>query len=333
MTLTRKFDISNHLQQIFNIQSESDFIELSLDTFRFQYDNVSIYREYCQQLKVTEPQSIDEIPFLPIEFFKSHSIRSNKRDVDVIFKSSGTMHGVRSQHFVEDVELYQKSFVNSYRQLFGNPEKQVIIALLPNYVSQKNSSLVYMVDHLIELSKDEMSGFYLDEQDNINKIYVASLAKGKEPILFGVTYALLDLADRDIKMPNLKIIETGGMKGKRQELSKEEVHQLLKSKLGVTEVYSEYGMCELLSQAYSTGNNFKSPPWMRILIRDKNDPFSFVENGKQGGINVIDLANFYSCSFIQTQDLGRKIDDVFSVNGRIDHSEIRGCNLMLDELN
>lgn len=324
-------NFKQHIQQIFAIQSDSDWERLALETFHFQYERVAVYRRYCQVLGKTKPQSIAEIPFLPIEFFKSNAIRSGLRKVEIEFKSSGTQ-GVRSRHLIENIQLYEQSFELSYRQFIGEPEEQVILALLPNYVEQQHSSLVYMVDRLIRKSNSNLSGFYLNDGEMIHQMYVDALLQGKQPVLFGVTYALLDLAERKIKMPELCVIETGGMKGRRKEISKEEIHRILKMNLGIKTIHSEYGMCELLSQGYSMNLDFRVPSWMKILIRDKNDPFNRVSDGKIGGINVIDLANLYSCSFIQTQDLGRKQKDTFRIEGRVDQSEIRGCNLMVDEL-
>lgn len=324
-------NLNQHIQSVFAIHSEEEFEKLALQTFRFQYENVAVYRKYADMVQRSNPQSLAEIPFLPIDFFKHHEIRSHKRLVEVVFKSSGTTQQVRSVHQLEDKSLYEKSFEQAYRQFVGNPEEQIIIALLPNYVEQQFSGLVYMVKHLIQKTQNELSDFYLYDTHKIQEVYRQALEQNKQIVLFGVTYALLDLAEDDVQLPKIKVIETGGMKGRRKEMSKTELHEILKNKLQVSTIFSEYGMCELLSQAYSEGTHFETPNWLKILIRDKNDPFSYIENGKTGGVNVIDLANIYSCSFIQTQDLGRKTNTTFEILGRMDNAELRGCNLMIGE--
>lgn len=324
-------NIESYINSVFSVSNEEDFERFALQAFDFQYKYIQVYRDYVNLLNRNRPQSLSEIPFLPIDFFKFHSIRSGLRAVETIFKSSGTTGQTRSVHAIEDVSLYKRSFVKSYEIFVGNPEEQVIIALLPNYVEQEFSSLVYMVTHLIELSGDNLSGFYLYDVEKLKQVYKVAINKGKQVILFGVTYALLDLVENGISFPGIKVIETGGMKGRRKEISKAALHQILKEKLKVESVYSEYGMCELLSQGYSADIKFHTPPWMKILVRDKNDPFSYVSDGKSGGINVIDLVNIYSCSFIQSQDLGRRNGDSFEVLGRMTNTEWRGCNLMLDE--
>lgn len=324
-------NLNQHIQSVFAIHSEEEFEKLALQTFRFQYENVAVYRKYADMVQRKNPQSLAEIPFLPIDFFKHHEIRSHKRLVEVVFKSSGTTQQVRSVHQLEDKSLYEKSFEQAYRQFVGNPEEQIIIALLPNYVEQQFSGLVYMVKHLIQKTQNELSDFYLYDTHKIQEVYRQALEQNKQIVLFGVTYALLDLAEDDVQLPKIKVIETGGMKGRRKEMSKTELHEILKNKLQVSTIFSEYGMCELLSQAYSEGTHFETPNWLKILIRDKNDPFSYIENGKTGGVNVIDLANIYSCSFIQTQDLGRKTNTTFEILGRMDNAELRGCNLMIGE--
>ncbi|HRO76823.1 MAG TPA: acyl transferase [Crocinitomicaceae bacterium] len=324
-------NLNQHIQSVFAIHSEEEFEKLALQTFRFQYENVAVYRKYADMVQRSNPQSLAEIPFLPIDFFKHHEIRSHKRLVEVVFKSSGTTQQVRSVHQLEDKSLYEKSFEQAYRQFVGNPEEQIIIALLPNYVEQQFSGLVYMVKHLIQKTQNELSDFYLYDTHKIQEVYRQALEQNKQIVLFGVTYALLDLAEDDVQLPKIKVIETGGMKGRRKEMSKTELHEILKNKLQVSTIFSEHGMCELLSQAYSEGTHFETPNWLKILIRDKNDPFSYIENGKTGGVNVIDLANIYSCSFIQTQDLGRKTNTTFEILGRMDNTELRGCNLMIGE--
>ncbi len=317
--------------KIFEIETEADFERVALEAFAFQYENCVIYRKYVDLLDRKSPTSIEQIPFLPIEFFKSQEVLSvPKSGKETLFLSSGTGMIGRSKHLVSSVSIYEASFFNAYQLLFGNPKEQVILALLPNYLEQGNSSLVYMVSALIETSKNEFSGFLLNEFEEIKKRYEAAIHSGKEVVIFGVSYALLDLAEQKMDFSQAKIIETGGMKGRRKELTKAELHDVLVQGLGVDFVSSEYGMTELLSQAYSLKNGvFVCPPWMKVLFRDVYDPLTLVSSEKSGGINVIDLANINSCSFIQTQDLGRKKSEGFVIEGRIDLSDIRGCNLMV----
>ena len=282
-----------------------------------------------KKLNRPTPKTIFEIPFLPISFFKTHEIRTNTFPINQLFKSSGT-GGNRSSHYIEKLALYDTSFETTYRNQLGNPENQVIIALLPNYVSQGESSLVYMVDRLIQLSKNPLSGYYLENKLDVENAYKQAISEEKKVIVFGVSYALLDLAEANTNLSQATIIETGGMKGRRKELTKEELHHELMKGLNVSFIASEYGMCELLSQSYSNQDGiFESPPWMKILIREMNDPFGYIEDGKTGGINVIDLANLYSCSFISTQDLGKTMGNQFQLMGRFDNSDVRGCNLLL----
>ncbi len=317
---------------IFSISSKEDFDNIALQVFHYQFQHCAVYREFCEALKRTNPSTISEIPFLPIDFFKSKKIISDAfASETIIFKSSGTTQQIRSSHYVASTKLYEHSFLKTYKNYIGNPENQIIVALLPNYLEQGNSSLVYMVDHLIRESKNPVSGFYLNQVDAVLQAYEQSKIENKKFILFGVSYALLDLAATNIRIPEALVIETGGMKGKRKEISKEELHALLKDSFEVDFIHSEYGMTELLSQAYSDKDGlFETPNWMKILIRDINDPFSYVHNGKTGGINVIDLANLYSCSFIATQDLGRIEHDRLRLMGRFDNADIRGCNLLVD---
>ena len=317
--------------KIFEIETEADFESIALEVFAFQYENCVIYRKYVDLLGKSAVNHYTEIPFLPIEFFKSQEVLSiPKSGKETLFLSSGTGMIGRSKHLVSNVSIYEASFFNAYQLLFGNPKEQVILALLPNYLEQGNSSLVYMVSALIEASKNELSGFLLNEYEEIKKRYEAAINSGKEVVIFGVSYALLDLAEQKMDFSQAKIIETGGMKGRRKELTKAELHTVLVQGLGVDFVSSEYGMTELLSQAYSLINGvFVCPPWMKVLFRDVYDPLTLVSSEKSGGINVIDLANINSCSFIQTQDLGRKKSEGFVIEGRIDLSDIRGCNLMV----
>lgn len=317
-------------KSIFEIKSEKDFEKLALEIYKFQSTQNSIYKSFIHQLNRSTPQSISEIPFLPISFFKTHTIRTNTFDIEQTFRSSGT-GGDRSRHLVEKIELYEKSFETTYRNQLGNPEEQVIIALLPNYVSQGESSLVYMVDKLIKLTKNPLSGYYLENKTAIEKAYIQALNENKKTVIFGVSYALLDLAESGLDLQKATIIETGGMKGRRKELTKEALHTELIKGLQVPYISSEYGMCELLSQSYSNKDGiFESPTWMKILVREMNDPFNYVKDGKTGGINVIDFANLYSCSFISTQDLGKTNENQFQLMGRFDNSDIRGCNLLIN---
>jgi phenylacetate-coenzyme A ligase PaaK-like adenylate-forming protein len=316
---------------IFSIQTSDEFEAIALKIFHYQYQHNPIYRAYVESLNKSNPQTLEEIPFLPIEFFKTHQVYCGEQDQELLFKSSGTTGMIRSQHFVANAQLYRNSFFTAYRQLIGNPEEQVILALLPNYIEQGESSLVYMVDHLIRETQDSSSGFLLNEAYLIEERYFDALKRKKKVILFGVSYALLDLAEKGIDLSEALIIETGGMKGRRKELTKAELHQAISQGTGVSFVSSEYGMTELLSQAYSDRNGlFTCPKWMKVLIRDINDPFCFISETRTGGINVIDLANLESCSFIATQDLGRKTGEHFEVLGRFDQFDLRGCNLMVE---
>jgi phenylacetate-coenzyme A ligase PaaK-like adenylate-forming protein len=318
--------------QIFSINSAADFNRIALETFQYQVENCAVYNQFCKSILKKTPSNIEDIPFLPISFFKTHEIRTNSnKEAEHIFYSSGTTGENRSKHLILNTYIYEESFLKTYRDNIGNPEEQVILALLPNYLEQGNSSLVYMVDTLIKHTKSELSGFLLNNLDTIEKKYLQALSSGKKVVIFGVSYALLDLAEKKMNLSEAFIIETGGMKGRRKELSKEELHALLIVGLNVPFISSEYGMTELLSQAYSNKDGlFKTPAWMKILIRDLNDPLSYLENGKTGGINIIDLANLYSCSFISSQDLGKIEQDSFRIMGRFDNSDIRGCNLMIE---
>ena len=277
-------------------------------------------------------KTIQQIPFLPIQFFKSHRVISNENSIQETFTSSGTSGEQTSKHYVTDVSIYEKSYQNGFSQFYGNIEDYVVLALLPSYLEREGSSLIYMVSDLIQKTKNSESGYYLHNTDALIEKLITLDSKGINVILIGVTYALLDLIEQhSFQLKNTIIMETGGMKGKRKELIREELHAQLCSGFGVSSIHSEYGMTELLSQAYSLGNGiFECPTWMQILIRDPEDALNYVENGKTGGINVIDLANINSCSFIATQDLGKKYPNTtFEVLGRFDHSDIRGCNLMV----
>lgn len=319
---------------IFSISNNKQFEKIALKVFRFQYDNNSVYREFCQFLNVEKQQvkSIEQIPFLPIQFFKSHEVLSSQEKIQETFTSSGTTGMATSRHLVTDISLYEESYRKGFSQFYGNIENYAVLALLPSYLDREGSSLIYMVDDLIKLSNHPESGFYLNNYDELIQKLLELDAAGENIILIGVTYALLDLIEKqNFQLKNTIIMETGGMKGKRKEMIREELHELLCKGFGVEAIHSEYGMTELLSQAYSLGNGvFECPNWMQMLIRDTEDALSYVGNGKTGGINVIDLANINSCSFIATQDLGKKQpNNSFEVLGRFDNSDIRGCNLMV----
>jgi len=317
-------------QRIFSIQNSVDFDSLALEVFHYQYTHLPVYRTFVDLLGSPSPRSLKEIPFLPIEFFKSKQIIADGYSAEILFKSSGTQ-GVRSQHFVAKTELYKNAFNQGYDALIGPAEDHVILALLPNYLEQGNSSLVYMVDHLIQRSAHALSGFFLNDYASFFEHYELAYKEGRKVVVFGVSYALLDLAEQKIDLSHAQIVETGGMKGRREELTKSALHAHLQTGLNCPSISSEYGMTELLSQAYSLKDGlFRCSPSLKILIRDSNDPLSFVDAGKSGGINVVDLANLYSCSFIETQDLGRMQGDQFEILGRIDLSDQRGCNLMVE---
>lgn len=319
---------------IFSISSNKQFEKIALKVFRFQYDNNVVYREFCQYLNVEkhDVKSLQQIPFLPIQFFKSHEVLSSEEKIQETFTSSGTTGMTTSRHLVTDITLYEESYRKAFSEFYGNIENYAVLALLPSYLDRGGSSLIYMVDDLIKLSNHPESGFYLNNYDELIQKLLELDNAGENIILIGVTYALLDLIEKqNFQLKNVIIMETGGMKGRRKEMIREELHDLLCKGFGVDAIHSEYGMTELLSQAYSLGHGvFECPNWMQILIRDTEDALSYIENGKTGGINVIDLANINSCSFIATQDLGKKKpNNSFEVLGRFDNSDIRGCNLMV----
>jgi hypothetical protein len=300
-----------------------------------------VYREFCDFLntEVQKVKSLQQIPFLPIQFFKSHTVVSNTDAIQETFTSSGTTGMITSKHLVTDVSLYEQSYQLAFSEFYGNIEDYAVLALLPSYLERSGSSLIYMVKDLIELSNNEHSGFYLHNYDELISKLIELDNSGQNVILIGVTYALLDLIEKQkFQLKNTIIMETGGMKGKRKEIIREELHEILCKGFGVSSIHSEYGMTELLSQAYSLGNGiFECPAWMQILIRDTEDALTYVDYGKTGGVNVIDLANINSCSFIATQDLGKKQPiqpacrqaGSFEILGRFDNSDIRGCNLMV----
>ncbi|MEZ7893780.1 MAG: acyl transferase, partial [Polaribacter sp.] len=294
---------------IFNIQNKQEFKALSLAVFKHQFKNNKVYRSFCDLLFVhpSSISTIEEIPFLPIQFFKSRKVLSSLDEIQETFTSSGTTGSSTSKHLVTDINLYKESYLKGFAHFYGNIEEYTVLALLPNYLERQGSSLVFMVADLIEKSKKVESGFYLDNiQELANKLLELN-RNGQKILLIGVSFALLDLIEmQQFNLKNTIIMETGGMKGRRKELVREELHTILQNGFGVTEIHSEYGMTELLSQGYSKGNGvFETPPWMKILTRDTEDALSINASGKNGGINVIDLANYNSCSFIATQDLGK----------------------------
>ena len=319
---------------LFTISSQKQFEKVALKVFRFQYENNLVYKEFCDFLKTDahKVKSLKQIPFLPIQFFKSHKVVSNDNPIQETFTSSGTTGITTSKHLVTDISLYEESYRKGFSQFYGNIEDYVVLALLPSYLERDGSSLIYMVEDLIQMTHNPESGFYLHNHEELIQKLTKLDNTGKNVILIGVTYALLDLIEsQKFQLQNTIIMETGGMKGKRKEMIREELHEQLCQGFGVTAIHSEYGMTELLSQAYSLGNGvFECPSWMQILIRDTEDALTYVDSGKTGGINVIDLANINSCSFIATQDLGKKNpNNSFEVLGRFDNSDIRGCNLMV----
>jgi len=321
-------------ERIFNISNQKDFNEIALEVFSYQFQHNKVYREFCELLNRNPKnvQAIEQIPFLPIEFFKKKKVISGLASEEIIFTSSGTTGLTTSKHYVTNLKVYEQSFLKAFELFYGKPEEMVVLALLPSYLERRGSSLIYMADSLIKRSKHPESGFYLNELENLQKKLSTLDKSGKNILLLGVSFALLDLVENyDFNLKNTTIMETGGMKGRRKEMIREELHQILSEGFGVEKIHSEYGMTELLSQAYSKGDGiFDTPPWMKILIRDAEDALSYLPAHKTGGINVVDLANFNSCSFIATQDLGRKIqEDQTEILGRFDNSDIRGCNLLI----
>lgn len=323
--------MNTFINKIFNCTNDTTFEKLALEIFDFQMENNLTYAAYAALiLRGKNPENINEIPFLPLEFFKTEQIICKGQVIEEIFLSSGTT-GEQSKHLVSNIELYKSSYQTTFQLFYGDITDYCILALLPSYKEREGSSLIYMVDDLIKKSKHPQSNYYLNNYEELATTLKGLENKKQKTILFGVTYALLDLAEEfPQKLERTIIMETGGMKGQRKELLKEEIHSILKHSFATENIHSEYGMTELLSQGYSKGNNiFKTPPWMKILTRDVNDPLSIINN-KTGGINVIDLANIYSCPFIATQDLGRAFDDgSFSVLGRFNNADVRGCNLLV----
>lgn len=320
--------------QIFSIKDEATFNEVALTVFRHQVKNCDTYKAFVNHLNL-DIKSVDhfsEIPFLPISFFKSHKILSTSTKPEIIFSSSGTTGQITSKHLVSDLGVYEKSYNKAFEQFYGKAADICILALLPSYLERDGSSLIYMVDDLLKQSIHPQSGYFLYDLAQLHETLSSLKAAKQKTLLIGVTYALLDFVEQfKVDFPELIVMETGGMKGKRKEMIREELHETLCKGFGVENIHSEYGMTELLSQAYSYGKGiFNCPPWMKILLRDTSDPLSLIKGKQSGGINVIDLANFNSCSFIATQDLGKTYSDgSFEVLGRFDNADIRGCNLLV----
>ncbi|MGV6860717.1 MAG: LuxE/PaaK family acyltransferase [Putridiphycobacter sp.] len=317
--------------RIFEMSSDEDFETLALEVFNYQYLHNKVYRTYCDYLKVDLNQinALEKIPFLPISFFKTHQVYCGSTEFEIEFTSSGTTGMQTSSHYVKDLSIYETAFIKGFEEIYGPIRDYIVLGLLPSYLEREGSSLIYMVQKMIDLSIHQESGFFLNDFDKLESI-INSKKNDTKILLIGVSYALLDFAEQN--HPDLSgciVMETGGMKGRRKEMPKKDLHNVLKQGFNVSQIHSEYGMTELLSQAYAIDDGkFKTPRWMKILIREYNDPFTYT-NTKSGGINIIDLANIYSCAFIATQDLGKIYPDYFEVLGRFDNSDIRGCNLLV----
>lgn len=326
--------IKNFEERIFTIDSAGDFNELALEVFRFQYLQNGLYRDYCDALG-RDPRTVrgvDLIPYLPVEMFRNHRVVSFDGVEEAVFVSSGTTGQESSRHYVKSLDIYKESVLHGFRRFYGDPSQYCILALLPSYLERNDSSLVYMARILIEQSRHAGSDFYLYDYQRLSDMITRLTDRGERIMLLGVSFALLDLAEHHpTKMKNTIMIETGGMKGRRREMVREELHGKLEVSFGLDSIHSEYGMTELLSQAYSKGGGlFACPPWMKVVIRDSYDPLQITEGRRAGGINVIDLANVHSCSFLATQDLGKlHPGGMFEVLGRFDNSDVRGCNLMV----
>jgi hypothetical protein len=320
-------------EKVFSIHNDQAFESIALEVYHFQFHNNPLYRAYCEALG-KNPGNVSHtgsIPFLPISFFKTQEVKTGSFKPELVFESSGTTGLQSSKHFLRFAVQYEKSFLEGFRSFFGDPQSYCILGLLPSYLERSNSSLVYMVDQLVKQSKHPSSGFYLHDLEGLAKNLSALEEQGQDTILFGVSYALLDLAaQKSMPLKHTSIVETGGMKGRRKEMSKQELYDALRSAFDLDHVYSEYGMTELLSQAYAIDGLYTAPPWMKVYLREETDPLEIIKaSGQTGVINIIDLANLYSCSFIATEDAGRLHDFGFEVLGRVDHSDIRGCSLML----
>ncbi|MBD1429373.1 MULTISPECIES: acyl transferase [Sphingobacterium] len=321
-------------ESVFSIQNEEDFNRVALEVFQYQFENNKVYQQYVRNLHIDTSaiSHYSEIPFLPIQFFKTQKVSTLDSMPQITFTSSGTTGMINSQHHVYDLEWYEMSFRKAFEQFYGSIKDIAVLALLPSYLEREGSSLIYMVNDLIQASQQPESNYFLYNHDELYATLQQLQAKGTKTLLIGVTYALLDFVEKyKVDFPELIVMETGGMKGKRKEMIREELHHILCTGFGVSAIHSEYGMTELLSQGYSKGQGlFQTPKWMKILIRDTNDPLTLIPNSNTGAINVIDLANIHSCSFIATQDLGKIYpDQSFEILGRFDNADIRGCNLLV----
>lgn len=323
--------IPSFVNNLFEVNA-ANFGMAAYAAFQFQYETNEVYRLFCDSLK-TDQESVKNdarMPFLPISFFKSHMVCSTQFEPDIIFESSGTSQTIQSKHAVKSIALYEDAFFNGFELRYGNPENWCFLGLLPAYLERKHSSLVYMVKRLMDESQHPNNGFYLNEFEQLHQTLKLLETNGQQTMLIGVSFALLDFAEKyNLQCYNTTIVETGGMKGRREELTREELHLQLKNSFAVNAIHSEYGMTELLSQAYSSGDGlFHCPPWMKVLVRDEDDPMHISATGK-GAINIIDLANIYSCCFIATDDVGEVYEDgSFRIFGRMDNSDIRGCSLL-----
>ena len=328
------FDANLFQQKLFSL-AEIDFEAAALQLFKFQYNQNAIYRKYCELIGIQHEKvvSLSSIPFLPISFFKSHQLKTTSFEAEEVFTSSGTSSSLTSKHSVKEIQLYEQSFEHAFEHFYGEINQYRILALLPSYLERNGSSLVYMANQLINKSGYTESGFFLNDLDELNNTLNKLATQNQKVLLIGVSFGLLDFMEsfEPIKNSNLIIMETGGMKGRRKELVREELHKILNLGFKTTRIHSEYGMTELLSQAYSKGEGkFETPPWMKVKVREQDDPFSYAAFGETGGINIIDLANIYSCAFIQTDDLGKLVTkNKFEVLGRFDAAEVRGCNLLI----
>lgn len=320
------------VNNIFSVTSQT-FNEFALKAFNYQYKYNAVYNAWVKALCIQahSVQSINDIPFLPVSFFKTHKVVTADFKPEIIFESSGTSQTLNSKHLIKDAELYRRSFINGFLHFYGDIKDWCIVGLLPAYLERNASSLVMMVDELIKLSGHEQSGFYLYDFSKLANVLQKLESRRQKTLLIGVTFALVDFAEQfPMELKHTIVMETGGMKGRRKEMIRNEVHEILNERLGIKKVHSEYGMTELLSQAYSYGDGiFKPVPWMKILLRDDDDPISIQQNGR-GVINVIDLANIDSCCFLATDDIGTLYEDgKFEVLGRFDNSDIRGCSLLV----
>jgi phenylacetate-coenzyme A ligase PaaK-like adenylate-forming protein len=328
-------DIKELEQRIFRIGTEAEFRQVAWWAFLYQYETNPVYRQFCDLLNAgpQKVQGLDQVPFLPVEMFKNHRILAGNQTWEKVFRSSGTTGMERSSHFIHRLELYRESFLKGFESFYGPVQDYCILAFLPGYTDNPDSSLIYMVQHLIREGGHPESGFFPNDPGSLVDKLRELEKRGQKTLLLGVSFALLEMAERyHVPLKNTIVMETGGMKGRRAEITREELHHKLKKSFDLQSIHSEYGMAELLSQAYSHGEGqFRSPPWMKVMIRDYYDPFQYMETGQSGGINIIDLANLHSCPFIETKDIGKlHPKGSFEVLGRFDYSDIRGCNLLSD---